>query len=56
MSDFHTCDQCGDVVGVYEPLVLVVDGQALETSQAAEPSAAEHATERFHRACTRNAS
>ena len=30
------CDRCRDVIGVYEPLVHVFEGQARETSRAAE--------------------
>jgi hypothetical protein len=51
MSQVLHCDDCGDVIGVYEPLVAIVDGHARELSRAAEPSAAGHATQRFHRAC-----
>jgi hypothetical protein len=32
-----TCAQCGEVIGVYEPLVVVEDGAARQTSCAAEP-------------------
>lgn len=32
------CAHCGDVIGVYEPLVAIVDdGLVRETSRAAEP-------------------
>jgi len=31
------CDHCGDVIGVYEPLVLVSTGKPNETSLAANP-------------------
>lgn len=31
------CEHCGDVIGVYEPLVELNDGTARETSRAAEP-------------------
>jgi hypothetical protein len=45
------CAHCGDVIGVYEPLVTLVEGRAHETSLAAEASCAERDVERFHRAC-----
>lgn len=32
------CDHCGDVIGVYEPLVHVVGGNAWMTSRAAQPA------------------
>jgi hypothetical protein len=31
------CARCRDVIGVYEPLLHVVDGIARRTSRAAEP-------------------
>jgi hypothetical protein len=34
------CTHCGDVIGVYEPLVVVADDEARRTSLAAEPDAA----------------
>jgi hypothetical protein len=36
----HTprCTYCGAVIGVYEPLVRVLDDDVLTTSRAAEPS------------------
>jgi hypothetical protein len=45
------CSHCGDAIGVYEPLVAVVDGRPLETSRAAEPRAGEAAVPCFHRGC-----
>jgi hypothetical protein len=45
------CAHCGDVIGVYEPLVVVHDGVARTTSAAAEPHLGEEPGERFHRAC-----
>lgn len=50
MNRFLTCDECGDVIGVYEPLVVVADDEALETSQAACPEVAATGA-RYHRAC-----
>ena len=31
------CGACNDVIGVYEPLVRVIDGSVRHTSRAAEP-------------------
>lgn len=45
------CGHCGDVIGVYEPLILVREGQARITSAAAEPHIYEEPGERFHSAC-----
>jgi hypothetical protein len=51
MSDPMKCCGCGDVIGHYEPLVLVAHGQARTTSAAAEPQVGEESGEHFHRAC-----
>ncbi len=45
------CRGCGDVIGFYEPLVLLVQGQARTTSAAAEPQVGDAPGEHFHRAC-----
>jgi hypothetical protein len=45
------CDACGDVIGVYEPLVHVSGGFAWPTSRAAEPSIGVAAGRRYHLAC-----
>ncbi|MCW3032069.1 MAG: hypothetical protein QOK19_2394 [Solirubrobacteraceae bacterium] len=51
MGESMKCRGCGDVIGYYEPLVLLVEGHARATSAAAEPQVADTAGERFHRAC-----
>lgn len=45
------CDDCGEVIGVYEPLVRVLDGRARETSRAREPASSDRGGEHYHRAC-----
>ena len=45
------CGRCGEVIGIYEPLVLAHDGLARATSVAGEPYIAAEPGERFHRAC-----
>lgn len=35
MDEEVRCEHCGDVIGVYEPLVAIVDGEAVHTSRAA---------------------
>jgi hypothetical protein len=50
MNRLLTCDECGDVIGVYEPMVLVAQDGALETSRAACPDVGESG-EHYHRAC-----
>jgi hypothetical protein len=44
------CRDCGERIGLYEPLVALVEGQAQETSRTADPRIAEtHAC--YHRSC-----
>lgn len=45
------CERCGEVIGVYEPLVLVTEEGSRTTSAAAEPHVVEESGARFHRAC-----
>ena len=37
MSELLCCHRCGEPIGVYEPLITLVEGSAHETSRAAEP-------------------
>jgi hypothetical protein len=46
-----TCDHCSEVIGVYEPVVVVTDGEVRETSRAAEPSLGCQPAKRYHRSC-----
>ena len=45
------CQTCGDVVGVYEPIVFLEPGGRRETSIAAEPELRGSAPVCHHRAC-----
>jgi hypothetical protein len=45
------CGHCGDVIGVYEPLVLLDGGEPRTTSAAAEPQIGDEPGVLFHRAC-----
>lgn len=52
MDQVLRCGHCGDVIGIYEPLVLVENGRARQTSCAAEPQLLAHeAGTHYHRAC-----
>jgi hypothetical protein len=51
VSAMPACTRCGDVIGVYEPAVIVLDGESRVTSRAGEPDAVRNALERYHRAC-----
>jgi hypothetical protein len=45
------CSHCGDIIGVYEPLVALTAGRALETSLAAGAVRGEHDASCYHRDC-----
>ena len=52
LSDIMRCDHCGEVIGVYEPVVVVADGETLQTSCAADPElVSRELDQRYHRAC-----
>jgi hypothetical protein len=51
MTPRLTCDHCGDVLGVYEPVVVVTAGRARETSLAADPAIGTGVAARYHRDC-----
>ena len=42
---------CGDVIGAYEPMILVEDGRPRKTSTSAEQDRDPHAGECYHVAC-----
>ncbi len=45
------CRLCGDVIGVYESLVVLLGGHPLRTSLAAEPSLASAVGDAYHGSC-----
>lgn len=45
------CARCGDVIGVYDPLVHVAGERARRTSRAAEPEILNVAGRIYHDAC-----
>lgn len=45
------CDHCGGVIGVYEPVVVIVDGEARTTSRAAEEAVVARPGPRYHVDC-----
>ena len=45
------CRRCGDVIGTYEPMIVLENGNARETSKAADPKAASEWSEHYHRDC-----
>jgi hypothetical protein len=47
--EFFRCQRCGDVIGVYEPLVVRERDAARTTSRAAEPSLQATAAAYYHR-------
>lgn len=47
------CAQCGDVIGVYEPMVVVGVQPQVETSVAADPALTDAGGQPYHAACFR---
>jgi hypothetical protein len=45
------CVVCGEVIGSYEPMILVQDGKPRKTSTAAEREGAWQTGECYHAAC-----
>jgi hypothetical protein len=45
------CRHCGDVIGVYEPMIVITDGRARSTSRAAEIEAGGPLEQCYHDAC-----
>jgi hypothetical protein len=51
------CQQCNDVIGMYEPMIVLSGGQARKTSRATERNSATEVVgefpvgECYHRAC-----
>ena len=45
------CVHCGDVIGAYEPMILVEDGKPRKTSASAEQDGDPHSGECYHAAC-----
>lgn len=45
------CRHCEEVIGVYEPLVVLADGRVRRTSRAAERDVGELVGEFYHDAC-----
>ena len=44
------CAHCGDVIGVYEPMVMLTGSEALHTSYAGQPDLSLH-SDYYHGAC-----
>ena len=51
MSEPLRCSHCGDVIGVYEPLITVVEGQPHRTSRLADPLLTAREAGCFHPRC-----
>ena len=47
------CALCGDVIGVYEPAVLIIQGRAHHGSGAAMPELFDQAECHYHASCAR---
>ncbi len=53
MRDELRCRHCGDLIGVYEPLIRMAEGGPDETSRAAHPNPGAAGVECFHASCYR---
>jgi hypothetical protein len=51
MSEMARCRHCGEVIGVYEPLITVTGGHAVTSSRALDPELTDRNGEHYHRAC-----
>lgn len=49
--DALRCRHCSDLIGVYEPLVVLRDGVPVRTSRAAAPGQPLDASQCFHAEC-----
>lgn len=47
------CRSCGDVIGVYEPMIVMLGGERLLTSRAAASGAFPDEATHYHAACAR---
>jgi hypothetical protein len=45
------CRACGEVIGVYEPLIVVAAGRVVESSRAIAPVFSDQDAEHYHRVC-----
>ena len=45
------CGHCGEVIGVYEPLIVIEGREARTTSRAAEPDSGADGSACFHADC-----
>ncbi len=45
------CQHCQLVIGVYEPMIVLTDGEARSTSRAAERDSGDPLDECYHRSC-----
>jgi hypothetical protein len=50
-AESFRCKHCGEVIGVYEPLVVCAGATARTTSRAAEPDLEPGGATHYHRAC-----
>lgn len=51
MMERFRCDSCGEVIGVYEPLVVCDRDHTRTTSRAAEPKLRASESSHYHRNC-----
>jgi hypothetical protein len=55
MSPTLQCRHCGEIIGVYEPFMTLVEGQLLEASRLGEPPPRTGDGPAYHEACLASA-
>jgi hypothetical protein len=51
MGDRLNCSYCSEVIGIYEPMITLSEGDVRETSLAVDPNGGVRANHCYHRAC-----
>jgi hypothetical protein len=51
MDEKLYCCHCGDVIGAYEPMVALIDGQGAQHIRLAEADSRRPLGDCYHRAC-----
>jgi hypothetical protein len=51
MEGTQKCRHCGEVIGAYEPMIVLTEGKARRTSRAAERAVGAPMPDCYHDAC-----
>ncbi|MGH2911851.1 MAG: hypothetical protein ACRDJ3_05185 [Solirubrobacteraceae bacterium] len=50
-EDKPRCARCGDVIGAYEPMIVVIDGEPRKVPRGPERDSDQQLGERYHHDC-----